>query len=159
MQRALATAVLIGLVGCGVSDRGTRCGIVALAGPTLLLEEFTKAGHTLGKIPDRMPEVVPVRLVAGQAQRGLVGRTDTSWVIGVDGPLQAQKAPGFGVLLVDPVQGARGVLLYEGFPIRGAPILGTVHLGSLVIPMIGLTTTVAGFEDGRCPLFPDSLRR
>lgn len=150
---------LVVLTGCGVSSRGTRCGIVALAGPTLLLEEFTKPGRTLAAIPDRMPPVLPVRMVAGPAQRGLVGRTDTSWVIGVDGPLPIRSVAGFGVLVVDPVIGPEGVLLYEGNPIPGAPLLGGVHLGPRVLPLIALGAAVASFEDTRCPLFPDSLKR
>ena len=145
--------------GCGLSGGGTSCGIAAVAGPTMLLEEFTKPGTTLTAVPPGMPEVLPVRVVAGAAQRALVGRTDTSWIIGVDGPLTAQPAPGFGVLLVDRVAGPQGVLLYEGHPIPGAPQLGRVSIGELEIPFIGLTTQTAGFQDGRCPLFPDSLRQ
>jgi len=152
---------VIGLAaGCGLSDRGTRCGIAALAGPTLLLEEFTKPGRTLAVPPAAdLPEVLPVRVVAGQVQRGLVGRTDSSLIIGVDGPLPERPQPGFGVLLVDPSLGARGVLLYEGKPIPGAPTLGSVNLGAVDVPLIGLATVVAGFQDSLCPLFPDSLRR
>jgi hypothetical protein len=125
----------------------------------MLLEEFTKPGRTLTQVPENMPEVLPVRLVAGLAQRGLVGKTDTGWVIGVDGPLPEKPAPGFGILLVDAVAGAQGVLLFEGLPIPGAPILGSVHLATLTVPLIGLSTTVAGFQDSHCPMFPDSLRR
>ena len=152
-------ALTAAAIGCDVSGRGTNCGIAALAGPTMLLEEFTKPGTTLTAVPEGMPEVLPVRVVAGAAQRALVGQTDTSWIIGVDGPLAAQPAPGFGVLLVDRVAGPQGVLLYEGHPIPGAPKLGHVNIGELNIPFIGLKTQTAGFQDDRCPLFPDSLRQ
>lgn len=145
---------------CSLSDRGTRCGIAALAGPTMLLEEFTRPGRTLSELPATgMPEVLPVRMAAGSVQRGLVGRTDSAWVVGVDGPMPDKPVPGFGVMLVDPVVGPQGVLLYEGLPIPGAPTLGTVHVGTRVVPMIGLKTQAAAFQDARCPLFPDSLRR
>ncbi|MFN0178891.1 MAG: hypothetical protein ACKVZ0_08825 [Gemmatimonadales bacterium] len=147
------------LTGCGVTGRGTRCGITALAGPTLLLEEFTKPGTTLAAVPDGMPPSLVVRLVAGEAQRAVVGRTDTGWIIGVDGPLPSTGKPGFGVLLVDRVAGPQGVLIYDGLPIPGAPLLGSVNLGTADIPLIGLTTQTAGFQDGRCPFFPDSLRQ
>jgi hypothetical protein len=153
----LAMALLAG--GCALSDRGTRCGIAALAGPTMILEEFTRPGRTLANLPDRMPEIVPVRIAAGAAQRGIVGRTDSNWVVGVDGPLPDKPIPGFGVMMVDPVAGPQGLLLYEGLPIPGAPVLGSVHVGARVVPMIGLETGVAAFQDARCPLFPDSLRR
>ncbi len=160
MRDSFVLVALSILAGCGVSDRGTRCGIAALAGPTLLLEEFTKPGHTLASIPEKMPEVLPVRMVAGQAQRGLVGKTDSGWVVGVDGPLPDKVLPGFGVLVVDPVKGAQGVLLFPGRPIPGAPLLGNVHLASRrVVPLIALQAPVAGFEDANCPLFPDSLAR
>ncbi len=151
--------LLVTSAGCGFSSRGTKCGIAALAGPTMLLEEFTKPGATLGAVPEGMPEILPVRVVAGAAQRAIVGKADSGWIIGVDGPLVSQPPPGFGVLVVDRVAGAQGVLLYEGRPIPGAPKLGHVNLGELNIPLIGLTTQAAGFQDGRCPLFPDSLRQ
>ena len=159
MIRAGLMAVALATVGCGPAGRGTNCGIAALAGPTMLLEEFTRPGSTLATVPNGMPEVLPVRVVAGGAQRALVGKTDTSWIIGVDGPLAAEPAPGFGVLVVDRATGPRGVLLYQGHPIPGAPKLGRVNLGEINIPFIGLTTQTAGFQDAGCPLFPDSLRQ
>ena len=158
--RTLALLSLLApLASCGLSSRGTQCGIAALAGPTMLLEEFTKPGATQSAAPDQMPPVLPVRMVAGQAQRGLVGQTDSGWVVGVDGPFPDRPVPGFGVLLSDPILGVQGVLLYEGLPIPGAPKLGAVHIGVLVVPLIGLETHTAGFQDSRCPLFPDSLRQ
>jgi hypothetical protein len=159
MVRAGLITFVAALVGCGPAGGGTGCGIAALAGPTMLLEEFTKPGSTLSTMPSTMPEVLPVRVVAGGAQRGLVGKTDTSWIIGVDGPLAADPAPGFGVLLVDRAAGPQGVLLYQGHPIPGAPKLGHVNLGEVNVPFIGLTTQAAGFQDPGCPLFPDSLKQ
>ena len=159
MRTLGSLTVIAALASCGVSNRGTQCGIIALAGPTMLLEEFTKPGTTQTAVPAKMPPVLPVRMAAGQAQRGLVGQSDSGWVVGVDGPFPDQPVPGFGVLLSDPVLGVQGVLLYEGLPIPGAPTLGAVHVGVRVVPMIGLETRTAGFQDGRCPLFPDSLRR
>jgi hypothetical protein len=159
MTRLGSILLLAALSGCGVSGRGTRCGIAALAGPTLLLEEFTKAGTTLTAVPESMPPSLVVRLVAGEAQRAIVGRTDTGWIIGVDGPLPSTGKPGFGVLLVDRLAGPQGVLIYDGLPIPGAPLLGSVNLGTIDLPLIGLTTQTAGFQDGRCPFFPDSLKQ
>lgn len=157
---ALAAPIaLLLLAGCSLSERATRCGIAALAGPTMLLEEFTHPGKTMATVTVPMPEVLPVRIAVGAAQRGLVGQTDSTWIVGVDGPFPPLPEKGFGILLVDPVVGPRGVLLYEGNPIRGAPILGSVHVSDRVLPMIGLRTTVAAFEDRNCPLFPDSLRQ
>ncbi|MSR03570.1 MAG: hypothetical protein EXR94_12655 [Gemmatimonadetes bacterium] len=159
MRVPVCLSLVATLASCGWSNQGTRCGIFSLAGPTMLLEEFTKPGTTLSAAPATMPPVLAVRVVAGQAQRALVGNADSGWVVGVDGPLPDQPVPGFGVLLSDRVLGVQGVLLYEGLPIPGAPTLGSVHIGARVIPMIGLETQTAGFQDGRCPFFPDSLRR
>ncbi len=154
-----APLALLLLAGCNLSERATRCGIAALAGPTMLLEEFTHPGKTMAAVTVPMPEILPVRFTAGAAQRGIVGQTDSTWIVGVDGPFSPIPEKAFGVLLVDPVAGPRGVLLYEGPPIRGAPILGSVHVSDRILPMIALRTTVAAFEDGNCPLFPDSLRQ
>lgn len=159
MRSLVPLSLVLTLTSCGWSSRGTQCGIVALAGPTMLLEEFTKPGTTLSAAPAKMPPVLPVRMAAGQVQRGLVGQADSGWVVGVDGPFPDQPVPGFGVLVSDRVLGVQGVLLYQGLPIRGAPTLGSVHIGARVVPLIGLETQTAAFQDSRCPLFPDSLRR
>ena len=159
MRSRLLLVVAALLAGCGISGRGTRCGITALAAPGLLLDEFTRPGRTLATAPTTLPAVLPVRLAAGTAFRGLVGKTDTSWVIGVEGEPPAGTKLGFGVLLVDPVAGPQGVVLYEGPPIPGAPILGQVTVGVATVPLLGLGVPAAGFQDARCPLFPDSLRR
>lgn len=159
MIRRTLIAVAIAVSGCGVSGERTLCGIAALAAPGLLLEEFTRPGRTLAAAPESMPEILPVRFAAGQAFRGLVGRTDSSWVIGVEGALPEGVVPGFGVLLVEPGAGARGIVLFPGPPIPGAPIFGQVSMGAASVPLQGISAPVAGFEDARCPLFPDSLRQ
>ena len=159
MMRRVGWVALTLVSGCGVGGRQTQCGIAALVGPSLLLEEFGKPGTTLSQVPSPMPETLPVRMAAGDAQRALVGKTDSSWIVGVDGPLVTDHPPGFGVLLVDRVAGPQGVLLYGGPPIPGAPVLGTVNLGELNIPFLGLLTQTAAFQDSLCPLFPDSLTR
>jgi hypothetical protein len=150
--------LLLVLTACGRSA-GTNCGIVGLAGPSLLLEEFTKQGHTLGAVPSTMPERLVVRMAAGPVYPAIVGKTDTSWVIGIDAPLPDRPRPGFGVLVVDPSLGVRGLLLYEGTPMPRAPVLGVVNAGTLNVPFHGLRANVAAFQDATCPLFPDSLTR
>jgi hypothetical protein len=157
-RRVLLAASLLLLAGCGLSERGTRCGIAALAAPGLLLEEFTRPGRTLDSVRVAMPGLLPVRVAAGPAFRGIVGRADTAWVVGVEGAVP-DTGLGFGVLLVDPVAGPQGVVLFGGPPIPGAPVLGQVHAGRATVPLIGVQTPAAGFQDQRCPLFPDSLRR
>ena len=65
--------------------------------------------------------------------------------------------PGFGVLVQDQKEQARGVMLYEGTPIEGAPEIGTVSVGDVPVPLIGIQLDPAKIEDPRCPLFPDSV--
>jgi hypothetical protein len=153
----------LGLAGCGGGDgggaRAASCGIAALAGPTSLLAQFGVPRQTLGVPPANLPERLAVRLVAGSAYRGVVGRSDSAWIIGVDGPLPAAAKPGFGVLVLDPAGKARGVMLYEGPPVENAPAIGTVSVGAASLPLIGIQLDPAKIEDPRCPFFPDSVLR
>jgi hypothetical protein len=143
---------------CGRPSGSTTCGIAAVAGPTLLLSQFGTPGQTLSLPPDALPAKLPVRVVAGGAYRGVVGRTGTEWTIGMEGTLPEGLKPAFGVLVIDPAAAARGVMLYESAPIRGAPKIGTVTLGAeRVIPLIGIQLDPRKFEDPHCPFFPDSV--
>ena len=149
------------LAACGKPDRpgAAACGIASLAGPTLLLSEFAVPGQTLAKPPDRLPEQIAVRVVAGPVYRGIVGRADSLVIIGVEGTLPEGIKPGFGVLIVDKAGRTRGALLYEGAPVENAPIIGTVSMGSLSLPLTGIQLDPARIEDPRCPFFPDSIVR
>ena len=100
-----------------------------------------------------------LRLVAGPAYRGVVERSDSLWIIGVDGPLPPTAKPGFGVLVLDLQGKARGVMLYEGPPVENAPAIGTVSVGAASLPLIGIQLDPARIEDPRCPFFPDSVTR
>jgi hypothetical protein len=133
------------------------CGLAALAGPTALLAQFGIANQTLGSPPRNLPERLVVRLVAGQALPAIVGRADSLWIIGVQGRLPANVKSGFGVLVLDQEEKARGVMLYEGRPVEGAPGIGTVSVGDATVPLIGIQLDPAKIEDPSCPLFPDSI--
>jgi hypothetical protein len=98
-----------------------------------------------------------VRLVAGPAYPAIVGRSDSLWVIGVEGALPANVKPGFGVLVLDRSGKSRGTMLYEGTPVEGAPQVGTVSVGNATVPLIGIQLDPARIEDPRCPFFPDSV--
>jgi hypothetical protein len=161
MQRYLLGAVLL-ILACGrSSDKGpagaAACGLAALAGPTALLAQFGIPNQTLGSQPRRLPERLVVRLVAGPAYPAIVGRSDSLWVIGVEGSLPPNVKPGFGVLVMDQSGKSRGVMLYEGSPVEGAPEIGTVSVGNLTVPLIGIQLDPSKVEDPRCPLFPDSV--
>lgn len=155
-RAVLAASTLV--AACSPGPRsGAACGIAYIAGPSSLLEQFGVPRQTLSVAPAKLPERLVVRLVAGPAVTGVVGRADSSIVIGVDGALPANAAPQFGVLVVDPSEQTRGVMLYEAPPVDGAPTIGTINIGSHTIPLLGLQVDPAKVEDAKCPYFPDSL--
>jgi hypothetical protein len=153
--------ILFLLVACDRSTSGkssavaATCGLAALAGPTALLTQFGVSGQTLS--PPRLPERLVVRLVAGPANPGIVGRADSKLVIGMNGTLPPNVKPGFGVLVTDQTGKTRGVLLFEGAPVEGAPEIGTVSVSNSTVPLLGIQVDPSKFEDPRCPLFPDSV--
>jgi hypothetical protein len=139
------------------SDGSAACGLAALAGPTALLGQFSVPNQTLGTPPRNLPERLVTRFVAGPAHPAIVGRSDSLWIIGVDGAVPSNVKPGFGVVVLDQGGKARGVLVYEGAPVEGAPEIGKVAIGDVTIPLIGIQLDPAKIEDPRCPLFPDSV--
>ena len=155
--------LLLLAVSCGRSDKdaagSAACGLAALAGPTALLGQFSVPNQTLSSPPRNLPERLVVRLVAGPAYRAIVGRSDSLWVIGVEGTLPANVKPGFGVLVLDQSGKTRGGMLYEGRPVEGAPQIGTVSVGNMTVPLIGIQLDPSKIEDPRCPFFPDSVLR
>jgi hypothetical protein len=152
-------ALLLVLVGCGKpADRGNpACGLAALAGPTALLTQFSVPRQTLSAPPHNLPERLVTRLVAGPALPAIVGRSDSLLVIGVEGAVPATIKPGYGVLVLDTAEKARGVMLFEGIPVEGAPTIGTVSIGDATLPLIGIQLDPTRIEDPRCPFFPDSV--
>jgi hypothetical protein len=160
MLRRLILLPLIGLGACRSGQPGAACGLTAIAGATMLLQEFATPDQTLGVPPGTLPPHLVARVAAGPAYPAMVGRTsDSNWVIGVDGALPPSIKPRFGVLILDPSGKARGVLMYESDPVRGAPEIGKLNVDSLMLPLLGIQLDPARFEDNRCPLFPDSLLR
>ena len=139
------------------SAGSAACGLAALAGPTALLGQFSVPDQTLAAPPRDLPERLVVRLVAGPAFPAILGRSDSLWVVGVEGSLPANVKPGFGVLILGQEGKARGVMLYEGTPVEGAPQIGTVSVGNETVPLIGIQLDPAKVEDPRCPFFPDSI--
>lgn len=157
-MRHLVPVVLGLAAACGPAG-APNCGIAHMAGATMVLEQFGVPGQTLSGAPDNLPERLVARLAAGPAYPAIVGRVDSLLAIGVEGTLPPNVELGYGVLLLDPAGTARGVMLYEGDPIGGAPILGTVTMGSSAEPLLGLQLASAMYEDTACPTFPDSLLR
>jgi hypothetical protein len=159
MRRVPVLTFLL-MAGCtrsGDRPASAACGLASLAGPTALLAQFSIPDQTLGSPPRTLPERLVVRSVAGPAYPAIVGRADSLWIIGVEGSLPPNVKPGFGVLVLDPSEKARGVVLYEGTPVEGAPEIGRVSVGDITVPLIGIQVDPAKIEDPRCLLFPDSV--
>ena len=154
-QRLLSLVALAMLSASGCSRRpgDYSCGLAAMAGLSLALEQFSQPGAAVSLPPTDLPGELPVRMVLGPALHAIVGRADTMLVVGVEGTLPTTPQPGFGVLVVNPDGRAEGVLLYEGRPIEGAPVLGSVNLGTREVPLLGLRLDLARFENPSCPTF------
>ena len=152
-------SLLLLLAACGSPPGRSRaaCGLASLAGPTALLTQFSVPRQTLSAPPRNLPARLVARFVAGGAFPAIVGRTDSSLVIGVEAPLPANARPGFGVLVVNLEERTRGLMVFEGDPVEGAPRLGDVSVGTTTIPLIGIQLDPGKIEDANCPLFPDSV--
>jgi hypothetical protein len=159
MDRFSLTLTLALLAACSKPPAAGRatCGLAALAGPTALLTQFGVPRQTLSRAPAKLPERLVARVVTGPALNAIVGRADTLLVIGVEGAIPPAIKPGYGVLVLDQSEKARGVMLYEGLAVEGAPQIGTVTVGSAMLPLIGIQVDPAKIEDPRCPFFPDSV--
>ena len=147
------------LAGCSGKGGNYGCGFAAVAGQSMLLDQFNRPGTVVSSLPDFLPEALPVRIALGPAFSSIVGRADTMLVIGVQGTLPPTPVVGFGVLVLNPQNKPLGVLLYEGEAIREAPVLGSVNVGGRDVPLIGIQLDLAQFEKPSCPIFPDSLRK
>ena len=155
--RPLALLLLVGACERPAGGSAATCGLASLAGPTALLTLFSGPRQTRCAPPHTLPERMVARFVAGGAFPAVVGRTDSLLVIGVDAALPAGARPGFGVLVVDQQERPRGVMIFEGDPVEGAPRLGEVSLGTASVPLIGIQLDPGKIEDPRCPFFPDSV--
>lgn len=159
-HRLLGSCALGLLLSACLADgaRGNAaCGIAFVAGPTALLDQFSIPRRTLSVPPRTVPERLVVRLAAGPAFPALVGRVDSTLVVGIDAPLPPNAAPQFGVLIADPTGVALGVMLFETPPVQGAPLLGTVAVGGAALPLLGLESDLARLELKGCSFFPDSV--
>lgn len=160
MRRAILLLPLAGLFACGSGRSSGACGITAIAGATMLLQEFGVPEQTLGSPPAGLPPRLVTRVAAGPAFESVVGRTaDSGWVIGVEGTVPPRIKPRFGVLILDTNGSARGVMVFESEPIRGAPAIGRLSVDTLMLPLLGIQLDPGRFEDPACPLFPDSVLR
>ncbi len=161
MSRCTPMVLVLLAAACSRPAGGpAACGITALAGATMLLDRFSTPQTALSFAPTPAPAALPVRLAAGPAYRGLVTQeADTTWSVVVEGDLPDGTVPGFAVLVAGSDGQPKGIMLYTGQRIRGAPVIGRVTMGALNLPLLGFQSDIAGLEDPNCPFFPDSLAR
>jgi hypothetical protein len=152
-------SVLLLVAGCDRPSGGANplCGVAMVAGPTKVLTEFQVPNQTLSAPPRSLPERIVARFVAGPAAPAIVGRTDSTVVVGIESASPAGTKPGFGVLVVDKQDRAMGVMIFEGDPVEGAPRIGDVSVGSDRVPLIGVQVDPARIEDPNCRFFSDSV--
>lgn len=161
-MRILSLPILALLAACGSSvgrSSTASCGFAAVAGPSLVLSEFSTPGAALTSLPTTLPARLVARFVAGPARAAVVGRRGDSLEVGIEGALPATAHPGFGILVTDTKGGVRGVLVFDGTPVLGAPLLGEVTTGPVRVPLIGITLEPTRVENPGCPFFPDSTLR
>lgn len=157
-HRILAGSVAAASLACGRSDAPSpTCGIMLMTGPLAAMEAFAQ-GNALAAAPDSLPPVLPIRVVAGTAVRGIATRSGAGWQVSPEDSLPAAARPGYGVLVVDGADIPRGVLLYDGTAIPGARSIGTVAIRDSSIPLLGVRINPSDMSTPACPIFPDSLR-
>ncbi|MDH3369254.1 MAG: hypothetical protein OEO17_15535 [Gemmatimonadota bacterium] len=153
-------AILAGACGTRSSENSASCGLTAMAGATMALEEFRGGTKVLVDVPPGLDGTVPARVVG-------YGTTAATVVAGDEGPMVIYggegfpQLPGFGLALVeDSTDTFKGVLIYLSEPPRGYPALGGVSSGTYAIPLYGLRVNWQAVSTPRCPLFADidSLR-
>jgi hypothetical protein len=164
MRIARPLLLCLAAAACGGSaDRpGVGCGIAAMATPGSVLAQFGVPQQTLSRPPASLPARLVARVAGGGTLPAIVGRTttaDSALLIGVEGQPEGEMALGYGVLLVNKSGVARGVMLFEGLPVEGAPTIGTVSMGTSSAPLIGVEADPGAYEDPACPIFPDSTLR
>lgn len=163
MRTVAPLIVALAAAACS-GERGrppASCGIAAMATPASVLAQFGVPRQTLSRPPRALPERMVARIAGGGVLTAFVGRSaaDSLLIVGIEGEAPTGLALGFGVLLVDPKTGPRGVMLFEGLPVEAAPVIGTVSMGSMNAPLLGVEADPASYEDPGCPIFPDSAIR
>ncbi|UCG84931.1 MAG: hypothetical protein JSW71_13385 [Gemmatimonadota bacterium] len=142
------------LAACGPGDSASSfaCGIQAVAGPAMVLEQLPVAGRILTAVPEGVEGVIPARVVGYPSAHALAAQGPEGVVLGFEGE-GFPSLPGFGLLLVeDSLETFKGVLVYETEAPRGLPMLGSISSPTMTLPVYGLRVTWSAVSDPRCPL-------
>jgi hypothetical protein len=134
-------------------ENTASCGIAAMAGATMVLEQLRGSGRFLEAAPAGLAGTVPARVVGYGTTAALVAESEDGILVAYEGP-GFPSYPGWGLALVeDSLDTFKGVLIYETEPPLGAPLLGGVAGGNYTIPLHGARVSWARVSDPRCPLF------
>ena len=162
----LTPLLLLGIAASACSGErsgaGAPCGLAATIGPSSLLSQFGVPRQTLSEPPERLPERLAARVAGGPAFSAVIGQEragDSLLVVGIEGSAPQEFTLGFGVLVMEKNGSPRGVMLFQGLPVENAPRLGTVTMGAVSAPLIGVEADPTSYEQAECPFFPDSLAR
>lgn len=145
----------LALVACveGDNESNPVCGISAMAGATMVLEQFSVPGKILNSIPAGMEGIVPARVVGYGTARALAAQGPEGLVLGYEGE-GFPTVPGYALALVeDSLDTFKGVLIYDLEPPPSIPQLGTVSSASTTVPLFGLRVMWSAVSSERCPMF------
>lgn len=154
MKRALLLLPLA-VAACKKSDpeNSFACGIAAVAGPMMVLEQFRVPGKVLRDVPAGVEGVVPARVVGHGTARALAGVGPNGVVLGYEGD-DFPAPPAFGLIVVeDSLDTFKGVLIFATQPPPGLPQLGTISSATTTIPVHGLRVNWPSVSNEQCPLF------
>jgi hypothetical protein len=154
MNRALLFLPLT-LLSCeaGNPENNPVCGISAMAGAAMVLEQFGMPGKVLRDVPSGVDGAVPARVVGYGTARALAGVGPDGLILGYEGD-GFPRIPGFGLLLFeDSLEIFQGVLIYETEAPLGLPLLGSISGTSNTLPLYGLRVPWSSVSSERCPLF------
>jgi len=143
------------LVSCAEGDRESSpvCGISAMAGATMVLEQFSTPGKILSQLPDGIEGVVPARVVGYGTAHAITADGPDGVILGYEGD-GFPTVPGYALALVeDSLDTFKGVLIYDLEPPRQIPQLGTVSSSTTTIQLFGLRVMWSAVSSERCPMF------
>ena len=135
----------LALLGCAEVDPENNpvCGISAMAGASMVLEQFATPGKIMTYLPDGIEGVVPARVAGYGTARALAASGPDGAILGYEGE-GFPATPGFALALVeDSLDTFMGVLIYDLEPPQNIPQLGTVSSATTTIP-VPTTSAIPG---------------
>ena len=150
----------LAILGCAEGDPENNpiCGISAMAGASMVLEQFATPGKIMSNLPAGVQGVVPARVVGYGTARALAASGPDGVILGYEGE-GFPETPGFALALVeDSLDTFKGVLIYDLEPPESLPQLGTVSSSTTTVPLFGLRVMWSAVSSERCPMFapPDT---